>query len=373
MLVDNIKLCLVLLIVLGITHNIYYVGYIRFRQPDVLDFRIHHKSDEGKICEPKVSVAFAKTHKTGSTTLQNILLRYGYLRDLTFAIPARRGWMFNQSRPLNASTSVRRYYKNPANMFNFFASHSQWNLKEVQKLVGIKAEFITILRDPVEVFESGYVYFGIQDFLQMDINQFVHEIGSPKRSKTAIFGKNQLLYNLGMTAENMESPIKVNQMVKSIEENFSLVLIAEKMEESLILLKELLCWNLQDINYMRLNERSDETKSQMEAQTKAKLKKWLWADYKLYNHFSKRLDEKIKDFGLQEMTKEVEFLKLANYQLEKNCHKTYLDNSNLKGTVYFMASDAVKGVSLDPNCTLYAISEPYFFRLIRLKQRMLLD
>ena len=64
-------------------------------------------------CTPVQSVAFAKTHKAGSTTLQNIILRYGYLRDLTFAIPAWKGWMFDQTRSFNASTLVRRYVNNP--------------------------------------------------------------------------------------------------------------------------------------------------------------------------------------------------------------------------------------------------------------------
>ena len=38
-------------------------------------------------CKPIESIAFAKTHKTGSTTLQNIFLRYAYNHDLTLALP----------------------------------------------------------------------------------------------------------------------------------------------------------------------------------------------------------------------------------------------------------------------------------------------
>ena len=125
-------------------------------------------------CSPVQSLAFAKTHKAGSTTLQNIILRYGYLRDLTFALPARKGWMFDQTRPFNVKNQVRRYKNNPSHMYNFFASHSQWNINQVKKLVGIDAIFITILRDPVDVFESGYVYFGIENILELDINEYIN-------------------------------------------------------------------------------------------------------------------------------------------------------------------------------------------------------
>ena len=82
-------------------------------------------------------------------------------------------------------------------MYNFFASHSQWNINQVKKLVGINAIFITILRDPVEVFESGYVYFGMETILERDINQYIKTIRRHPRSNMAIFGKNQLLYDLG--------------------------------------------------------------------------------------------------------------------------------------------------------------------------------
>ena len=82
-------------------------------------------------------------------------------------------------------------------MYNFFASHSQWKINQVKKLVGIDATFVTILRDPVEVFESGYVYFGMEKILERDINQYIKTVRRHPRSKMAIFGKNQLLYDLG--------------------------------------------------------------------------------------------------------------------------------------------------------------------------------
>ena len=99
-------------------------------QDSVLHFKQENPSDVPVLidlkkidCKPEQRLAFAKTHKTGSTTLQNIILRYGYLRDLTFALPARKGWMFNQTIPFNVKNLVRRYKNNPSHMYNFFASH----------------------------------------------------------------------------------------------------------------------------------------------------------------------------------------------------------------------------------------------------------
>jgi hypothetical protein len=88
------------------------------------------------FCQPKTSLAFAKTHKTGSTTLQNIILRQAYSRDLTVAVPTK-GWVFNLKVPFNATNLVKHYPWNPHHKFDIFASHSVWNTKEVKTLVGI--------------------------------------------------------------------------------------------------------------------------------------------------------------------------------------------------------------------------------------------
>ena len=48
----------------------------------------------------------------------------------------------------------------PPGPFDFFVFHSIWNYDEVRQVVPKPAPTITILRDPVNTFESGYTYFG---------------------------------------------------------------------------------------------------------------------------------------------------------------------------------------------------------------------
>ena len=49
-----------------------------------------------------LQVAFAKTHKTGSSTLQNIFFRFGDKNNLSFAMP-ETSWMFSYKQPFNVS------------------------------------------------------------------------------------------------------------------------------------------------------------------------------------------------------------------------------------------------------------------------------
>ena len=48
---------------------------------------------------------------------------------------------------------------------------SVWNYNEVLHLIP-SATFVTLLRDPVDCWESNYVYMGLQNAFKMDINEF---------------------------------------------------------------------------------------------------------------------------------------------------------------------------------------------------------
>jgi len=48
-------------------------------------FRQKDDASQKRKCSPETKIAFAKTHKTGSSTMQNILLRYGVKYDLVRA------------------------------------------------------------------------------------------------------------------------------------------------------------------------------------------------------------------------------------------------------------------------------------------------
>ena len=106
---------------------------------------------------------FAKTHKTGSTTLQNLMFRYGTQNNLTFVLPKSKWWFFSHYKSFKATEAegfmgMNNNKTNPESN-NLFAIHSVWNYKEVRKILP-DAPTVTILRDPIDVFESAYSYFG---------------------------------------------------------------------------------------------------------------------------------------------------------------------------------------------------------------------
>ena len=178
-------------------------------------------------CKPKTKVAFAKTHKTGSSTLQNIIFRYGVGHDLTFAIPPK-SWMFSFKETFKSEMVLHGPWA-PLKNFDLFAFHSVWNHPEIKKVIP-KAFTVTLLREPLECFESNYVYMGLEKAFKMDVNSWAQKRAkkmAPRRSK-AIIGKNQMLWDLGLSTKDMENHTKVEEKIRVLDDTMDLVMIVER-------------------------------------------------------------------------------------------------------------------------------------------------
>ena len=67
----------------------------------------------------------------------------------------KKSFNANQVKGYNTTTEDHRSVYKTSDVFLF---HSVWNYKEVRKVVP-NGPAVTLIRDPVDIFESGYVYF----------------------------------------------------------------------------------------------------------------------------------------------------------------------------------------------------------------------
>ena len=74
------------------------------------------------------------------------------------------------------------------------------------------------------------------------------------------FGLNQQLYDFGLSARDIHNSEAQRNLIEFIDSNFALVMIVERMEESLVLLADKLCWPLHYVATLKLNARSDQFK-----------------------------------------------------------------------------------------------------------------
>jgi len=98
-------------------------------------------------------------------------------------MPLKR-WLFSLDDPFTTDMAVKYPAWNPNHTFDIFTFHSIWNAPEVDKLIPKPSARVTLLRDPVDLFESGYVYMGLEKKKGKNINEFAEDVrrkGFPKR------------------------------------------------------------------------------------------------------------------------------------------------------------------------------------------------
>ena len=105
---------------------------------------------------PLRDFVFVKTHKTGSTTVTNILFRYAETHGLNVLIDGNAA-QYTEYGDLTKRTFTPAP---PRSKHNAFMLHADYNPQFLRSKLGENTKFITILRDPVSKFISGFNYMG---------------------------------------------------------------------------------------------------------------------------------------------------------------------------------------------------------------------
>ncbi|XP_034728680.1 galactosylceramide sulfotransferase [Etheostoma cragini] len=277
----------------------------------------------GQTCAPRVDIMFMKTHKTASSTFLNILFRFGEKHRLKFAFPDSRNDFFYPS--LFQRSQVKDY--RPGMCFNIICNHMRLNAPEVAKLLPMDTSYITILRDPAELFESSFHYFGrLVPFTwkipgEDKLTEFLrdpHYYFDPQ-GFNSFYLKNLLFFDFGQdNTLELDDP-QVEEVIRFITERFQLVMLVEYFEESLILLKDALCWELDDVLFFKLNARKGSTVSKLTPELRARALEWNAIDWKLYKHFNQTFWKKVDAYGRRQMAEDVAELRRRNTEMASIC------------------------------------------------------
>lgn len=279
--------------------------------------------DQSPECSAKVNIMYLKTHKTGSSTLLNILLRFGQKHNLKFAFPeGRNDFLY----PLPFQVSQVNGYR-PGDCFNIICNHMRFNHQEVAKLLPADTVYISILRDPADVFESAFHYYHSVIPLTWAIgkkDKLDKFLASPHTfyrldALNSFYLRNLLSFDFGLE-NNLEAdnPL-VMTGIQELSRHFDFVLLMEYFEESLILLKDTLCWTMEDILYFKLNVRKKSSVSRLTHGMRAKALWWNGADWKLYQHFNTTFWNRVEAFGRNRMERELKELRRKNNEMKSIC------------------------------------------------------
>lgn len=99
--------------------------------------------------------------------------------------------------------------------------------------------------------------------------------------------RNPLLFDLGLSFKHYQNLTAVNEYIQFLDKEFVLAMIMDYFDESLVLMKRLLCWEMDDILYLKLNERIDKEKNTLLTDdVKENVKRWNKADVLLFEYFN---------------------------------------------------------------------------------------
>nr|XP_020671675.1 galactose-3-O-sulfotransferase 3 [Pogona vitticeps] len=270
------------------------------------------------------AVAFLKTHKTASTTVQNLLFRFAERHNLTVALP-HHACDHQFCYPRNFSARFVHPYTLPPRLI---ASHLRFNHDELRRLMPNDTVYITILREPVAMFESLFSYYNqyCPAFKRVPNGSMEVFLDHPHRyyrshDKYAMYAHNTMVYDLGGDPDrSAEDPAYLAEFIRHVERIFSLVMLAEYFDESLVLLRRLLAWDLEDIVYVKLNMRSPESKLNITSTRLVdQIRAWNALDAGLYDHFNATFWRKLDDVGQDCVRKEVDALHRACERLARHC------------------------------------------------------
>ncbi|KAM9378494.1 galactose-3-O-sulfotransferase 2 [Phaethornis superciliosus] len=275
-------------------------------------------------CRARTNVMFLKTHKTASSTVLNIMFRFAERYNLTIALPADQ--LLHLGYPRTFLADFVEEFQAIGQNYNIMCNHLRFNPSEVQKVMAANTFYFSILRNPIPLLESSYVYYkdSVPAFrFSKDVNEY---LAAPRRyylpadQHYNIYARNIMWYDFGYDNNAEDNERYVQEVLEEIEQNFHLILIAEYFDESMVLLKHALCWELDDVIYFKLNSRSQDTVQTLTPESKERIKTWCSLDWKLYLHFNQSFWRRIEDtIGLEELEKEVNHLRRRQRGLMETC------------------------------------------------------
>lgn len=276
-------------------------------------------------------VVFLKTHKTGSSTISSIL--WHSLCDDT-QIDARNCFLPPRERPgktwdVRKSADWQALQRDGGGIpYSVWLHHAVYSPRLFAAVPSAK-RMISIVRRPSQRFQSAWHWYNHSSFLHMDLPQFAAQ---QPPSGFALEPKFKYRSGLDATTEELTGIADVRsktwrvqqtaftELVDRVVSNRLLLLVAERFDESLVVLGALMQWRGVDrLVYFKHKVGSyvqapKESLARLDRQQPFDLALWTLANHILDCHIHDLIQERGVNF-----TQHVALLREANAQLASKC------------------------------------------------------
>ena len=259
----------------------------------------------------KRNFVFVRTHKTGSDTLSTIFRRFGYVRNLSFVLPLNNYSSWAVGWPNQLYPNVYRPSK--TGEYNIICEHAVFNISLYKTVVPKDSVYITSVREPYSRFVSAFYFFKVNQLMKNKTNVIETFLQNPdyhdrmyinKLNRNGSFPslvRNNMAFDLGFQAgfpigseDWTYNDTAIDEWLKELDKKMDLVMMTEYMDESLVLLRRLMCWSMKDILYQSRNINHSRKKDNSSTEYLMNVyRKWSEVDVKLYDHFLKKFQVRL--------------------------------------------------------------------------------
>lgn len=233
-------------------------------------------------------VTVCQVHKSGSTTVSNLLARYALNHDLNVALPEQvpySSWKFHCFGPFREERVMPLA---DGQRFNLLFNHMVYNRSALDRVMPSDTFYLAIMRQPQDLFFSSAYY--IKDLKQPNVNNTKNEEVSRLIAMLKTKGRKYhwyvpLAFDTGLPLSLTRNPTAVEQHVQKLDRELDLVMVMEHFHESLVLLKRKAGLSLRDIVFLKANARRNLNVHKLTARDAAELRTMQASDHALYDHF----------------------------------------------------------------------------------------
>ena len=234
---------------------------------------------------------------------------------------------------------------------------------------------IAIIREPLNrIISAAYYYRDVWhlSYLRNIPNKtFINElVTKPNTYDSEPFShtRNTMGRDFGFNRTTKEGDTRtILEKVKSLDKEFKLVLVMERFEESLVLMKRYLNWKMSDILFIQLNSHIHSPVVNFTEEERKKHKSTCFMDYAIYDFFTKIYKNKVKAEGPL-FHDEVKQFKAILKQAQSFCDETTA--GNLKIAASRWNQDFVFTKS---DCDLMKLEETKFINNLRTRHKLMND
>ncbi|KAL8608307.1 hypothetical protein ACOMHN_042174 [Nucella lapillus] len=312
-------------------------------------------TNQSTSCSGNVTpnIVLLKVHKSGSTTVANLLARYALNHNLNVALPNKflgttRFNYFSRTRMEQGVIPLAA-----GQQYNVLFNHMIYNRTVLNRIMPPGTFYCAIMREPLSRFASSAKYYPnmlpklVQKYLIVKNGSAsstkMHDTILPLgvglteliqgRAKTSMENKleiyNSLAAGSGLPVSLHMDEGAIKEHIYKLDKEFHLVMVMERFIESVVLLKRRVCLHLRDILHFQLNPASKGHHiAGLSEADRAFLLSWQMADVLIYEYFYHKFNAEVAREG-DSFQQEVQHFRKTLARTDSYCHNDTLRQNDV--------------------------------------------